>query len=146
MAQQTADLSYDVLWSRHFLSSLSGIQGANLLIGARAVAFNLHFQSIFTPDVRDSELGSVYSWPAGSVLLLLESFIPTERAQILVQASNHSGVVCILRQDQHSVTAASDLLSLRSYQCRLGALLPPKSLVLHPISCWQDFRWDSKPA
>ena len=23
---------------------------------------------------------------------------------------------------------------------------PPKSLVLHPMSCWQDSRWDSKPA
>ena len=28
---------------------------------------------------------------------------------------------------------------------RLVALLPPKSLVLHPMSCWQDSCWDSKP-
>ena len=115
LAQQTADLSYDVLWSRHFLSSLSGIQGANLLIGARAVAFNLHFQSIFTPDVRDSELGSVQSWPAWSALLLLDSF---EQLRELKSRCKRR----ILRQDQHSVSAASDLLSLPHCQSWLVAL------------------------
>ena len=32
----------------------------------------------------------------------LDSFEPTQRAQILVQVSNHRGVVWVLRQDQHS--------------------------------------------
>ena len=141
-----ADLSYHVLWSRHLLSFLCGILGADLLVGARAVVLNPHFLYFFSPDVRDSELGSVQSWPAGSVLLLLDSFEPTQRAQILLQASNHRAVVWVLSLDQHSVTATSDLLSLRSYQSRLVALLPLKSLVLHPMSCWQDLRWDSKPS
>ena len=145
LAQQMADLSYHVQWSRHLLSCLCGILGADLLIGARAVVFNPHFRYFFSPDVRDSELGSIQSWPAGSALLLLDSFEPTQRAQILVQASNHRGIVWVLRQDQTSVTAASDLLSLRRYQSLLVAL-PPKSLALHPMSCWQDLRWDSKHA
>ena len=90
-----ADLSYHVPWSRHLLSCLCGILGADLLIGARAVVFNPHFRYFFSPDVRDSELGSIQSWPAGSALLLQDSFAsePTQRAQILVQASNHCGVV-----------------------------------------------------
>ena len=46
----------------------------------------------------------------------------------------------------HSVTAALDLLSLRHYQSLLAAILPPKSLVLHPMSCHQDSRSDSNPA
>ena len=104
LAQQMADLSYHVPWSRHLLSCLCGILGADLLIGARAVVFNPHFRYFFSPDVRDSELGFVQSWPAESALLLLDSIEPTQRAQILVQASNHRGVVWVLRQDQNSVT------------------------------------------
>ena len=55
------------------------------------------------------------------------------------------GVLC---QDQQSVTAASDLISLRSFQSRLVAFLPAKStgIVLHAVASWQGQRWDSAPA
>ena len=132
LAQQMADLSYHVLWSRHLLSCLCCILGADLLVGAGAVVFNPHLQYFFSPDVLDSELGSIQSWPAGSALLLLNSFEPTQRAQILIQASNYLGVVWVLRQDQNSVTAVSDLLSLCHYQSRLVALLPQRAWFYTP--------------
>ena len=106
------------------------------------MVFNPHFRYFFSgsPDVRDSELGSIQSWPAES-LLLLDSFEPTHRAQILVQASNHRGVVWILRQDQNSVTAASDLESLRRYQSRLVALLPRRAWFYTPCHAGRIRVW-----
>ena len=44
------------------------------------------------------------------------------------------------------MTAASELISLRRFQSRLVALLPAKSMVLHPVACWQESLWDSAPA
>ena len=79
-------------------------------------------------------------------LLLLHLFVPTERAQILAQAAAHCSVVWVLRQDQQSVTAASDLISFRRFQSRLVALLPEKSMVLHPVACWQESLGDSAPS
>ena len=73
------------------------------------MAFNPHFQHFFSLDAIDLELGGVKSWPAVSDLLQLDSFAPTKGAQILAQESNHCGEVWVLRQDQQSVTAASDL-------------------------------------
>ena len=58
------------------VSVSSGPEGLDLLIGARVVAFNSHFQYFFSPHVPDSELGSVQSWLAGSALPLLDSFEP----------------------------------------------------------------------
>ena len=62
------------------------------------------------------------------------------------QASNHCGVVWVVRQDQYSGSAASDLLCLRHCQSWLVALVPVKSVVLNPMSCWplQDWHWFSK--
>ena len=40
LAQQRADLSYHVPWSRNLLSCLCSILGSDLLIGARDVVFN----------------------------------------------------------------------------------------------------------
>ena len=57
--------------SFHLLSCLCGILGADLLIGAQAVVFNPQFEYFFSPDVKDSELDSVQSWPAGSAQYLL---------------------------------------------------------------------------
>ena len=78
-AQQTAYDGVDhVRWSRHLLSCLRRTLGADLFIGARAVALNPHFQHFFSPDAIDLELGGVQSWPAVPALLLLDSFAPTE--------------------------------------------------------------------
>ena len=47
-AKQTADFNHHVPWSRHLLSCLRGILGADLLIGARAVVLNPHFQHFWS--------------------------------------------------------------------------------------------------
>ena len=119
------------------LSCLRGILGTDLLIGAQAVAFNPHFQHFLSSFAIDLELGGIHSWPAEQALLLIDSFAPTELAQILGQAATHC-MVWALRQNQQSVTAASDLISLRCFQSRLVALLPAKSMVLHHVECWQE--------
>ena len=109
--------------------------------------FNPHFQHCFSPEAMDMELGGVQFRPAVPARLLLDSFAPTEQAQILAQAAAHCSVVWVT-PDQQSVTAASDLISLRCFQSRLVALLPAKSMVLNPVSvaCWQKSLWDSAPA
>ena len=38
------------------------------------------------------------------------------------------------------------LIILRCFQPRWMALLPATSMVLHPVACWQELRWDSAPA
>ena len=84
--------------------------------------------------------------PAVPTLLLLDSFAPTELAQMPAQALNHCGMVWVLHQDQQSVTTASDLIFLHCFQSILVALLqvlPAKSMVLHPVACYQESRWDS---
>ena len=43
-------------------------------------------------------------------------------------------------------SAASDELSLRRFHSRLVALLLADSIVLHPMACWQESRWDSELA
>ena len=75
------------------------------------VAFNPHFQYFFSPDVRDSKLCFVQSLRGGSALLLLDSFAPTERTQILVQAKNCCGITGVMW-----ISRQADLLSLRSCQ------------------------------
>ena len=101
-----------------FVKLLCRILGADLLIGAQAVVFNPHFQHFFrvSPEAKDLELGCVQFWPAIPALLLLDSFAPTERAQILAHAATHCSLVWVLPQDQQSVTAASDLISLSRFQ------------------------------
>ena len=146
LAQQRADLEYHVPWSRHLLTCLRNILKVDILVGARAVVFNPHFQYFFSPDVKDSALGAVQSLPAGSALLLLHSFSPKERPRLLLQASQHGGAVWVLRQDQQSDAALSDVQILRRFRSRLVALLPSKSMVVHRPSCWQDALWDSEPA
>ena len=60
------------------LRYLCSILGADLLVGARAVVFNPHFRYFSSQDVQNSAIGSVQSWPAGSPLLLRDSFEPTQ--------------------------------------------------------------------
>ena len=127
-----------VRWSRHLLSYLR-VLGADLLIGTRAMVFNPHFQHFFSPEAIGLELGGVPFRPAVPALLPLDSFAPTERGQILAQAAAHCSVVWVLRQDQQP---ACD----RGFRLRLVALLPAKSMVLHPVACWQESLWDSAPA
>ena len=74
-------------------------------------------------------------------LLSCYSFAPGtnwERAQILEQALNHCGMVWILRQDQRSASAALSV--------SVGGSHPPKSMVLHTTSYWQNLLWDHSKA
>ena len=140
-AQQTANLSHHNPMSRHLLSCLQRVLGAlaYLLIGARAVAFKPLIWS--WGCARVSNIGQ-----QSRLILLLDSFEPNELAQILAQATTHCSMIWVLLQDQQSVTAASDLTSHCLFQSRLVTLLPAKSMVLHPIVCWQESRCHSVPA
>ena len=107
--------------------------------------FNPHFQHFFSSDVRDSELGSVKSWPSGSALLLLASFEPNDRAQIFFESLWHGiGFTSrlIVSLSSFGLAISSQLLSVVS----ISSSSTPKGMVLHPMSHWQDLRWDSKPA
>ena len=83
MRQRTADLDYYVLWNRHLLTCLRYVLKATCLVGARAITFNPHFSYFISPDSSDSVLGSSIGWPAESALLLLDSFMPLQREQLL---------------------------------------------------------------
>jgi len=98
--QRSADLEHYVPWNRHFLTCLRYTLGATLVAGARAVNFNPHFQYFSSPDPSDSRLGSEQCWPPAPVLLLLDSYEPSERARIIQQAVVHTDKVWILRLDR----------------------------------------------
>ena len=125
------------------MSCLCCILGADLLISARAMVFNPHFRYFFSPDVRDSELGSVQFWPAGSALLPLDQLRELKSwIKLRITRAWYGFYVRINTQSQWFRTYY--LFAIISLG--LVALLPPKSLVLHPMSCWQDSRQDSNPA
>ena len=144
--QRIADLSYQVPWNRHLLACLRYKLGVNLLVGSRAVTFNPHFPYFSSPDVSDSVLGSVQQWPVASALLLLDSFEPSKREQIIQQAAEHNNEVWILRLDRPSNSAALDMQLIRSKRATLTAVLPSKSLILHSPSCWSEAKWDAAPS
>ena len=145
-AQRRADLEYHVHWSRHLLTCLQKVTGATLLVGASAVTYNPHFQHFFSPIPGDDELGAVQGWPAVPALLLLDSFSPESRQNVLQSASNHGACVWILRQDQRKESALQDRRTLCSLGATLSALIPAKSLVLHGDGCWEEAKWDACPS
>ncbi len=69
------DLEYYVYLSRH-LASIRQATGAEALIGASAVTYNLHFTSFLSPFECDQSLGALSQWPDIPVLLVLGSFHP----------------------------------------------------------------------
>jgi len=146
LAQSSADLEYQVHWSRHLLACLRRITGAQLLIGARAVKFHPHFSFFISPDANDIFLGAADSWPDVPAVLIINSYPPTARSQILQQASTHGSPVWVLRQDESTHAAREELMVLRQKNAKLVAILPRDSLVLHDQRCWSCANWDSKPA
>ena len=144
--QQQADGDYHVPWSRDLLACLHRVLGVDFLLGARAVISNPHFSHFHSPEEVDIALGAVKHWPLLPALLLLDSFAPADRAQALTTASNHGREVYILRHDRPSPAAMEDLKTIRSMRACLLAIIPPKSLVLHSIQCWQTAQWDSVPS
>ena len=133
--QRSADLEHHVPWNRHFLTCLRYTLGATLVAGARAVNFNPHFQYFSSPDPSDSRLGSEQCWPPAPVLLLLDSYEPSERARIIQQAVVHTNKVWILRLDRPSGRAMEDMQLIRSKHAMLAAIVPAKSLILHSQCC-----------
>ncbi len=139
-----ADLEYYVHWSRHLLACISQVTGAEALIGASAVTYNPHFTSFLSPFECDQRLGALSQWPDVPVLLVLDSFPPFRRVQLLQQASMHGSGTWILRQ-QIGGKGEQDLLELRNMHAQVYAELPKKSRVLHKEGCWESASWDVFP-
>jgi hypothetical protein len=140
-AQRMADPEYYVHWSRHLLTSLRQATGAEALVGASAVTYNLHFTSFHSPFGCDQSLGALSTWPDVPVLLILDSFAPSRRAHLLQQASLHGPGTWILRQQAGGVWE-QDLHELRSMRAQMYAELPKRSRVLHKEGCWEQASWD----
>ena len=144
--QFRADLEHHVPWNRHFLACLQRTLGISLLAGARAVNTNPHYQYFSSPDPLDVSLGSEQSWPPVPVLLLLDSYKPSDREWILHQAAGHVNKVWILRLDNPSGRAVADMHLIRNKQAALAAIVSAKSLILHSHCCWSDAQWDAAPS
>ena len=92
-AQQDADRQCYVHWSRHLLANIQQVTGVELLIGASAVTFNPHFLHFVSPYLPDVRLRAASDRPKVPALLILDSFEPLLRHQVLAQAAAHpSGV------------------------------------------------------
>ena len=146
LAQEQADASYQVHWSRHFLACICTITGVELLVGARAVTYNPHFQQFYSPSPGDVQLGGVDQWPPVPALLLLDSFDPDTRHGVLQQAFKHPKEVWVLRQNSPLSSSAADMRMLTRLGARLCAQLPKKSLIHHSVRCWSESSWDTVPA
>jgi len=145
-SQDQADSEYHVPWSRHLLACLCHQLKVELLVGARAVAYNPHFHHFVSPESVDSSLGAVTQWPAQPALLLLDSFPPHHRSSVLRRAREHCCAVWILRSDKPSQRAVEDSMLLQRLGACLMLLLPARSLLLHDTSCWSEAKWDSVPS
>ena len=68
-------------------------------VQSRLTPHFLHFVSQYLPDVH---LGAAADWPQGPALLVLESFAPLLRRQVLAQAAAHPLVVWVLWQHKNN--------------------------------------------
>jgi ribonuclease HI len=139
-AQQVADLQHYVHWSRHLLANIREITGVDLLVGASAVTFNPHFPHFISPYLPDVHLGAAACWPQVPALLILDSFAPLLRQQVLTQAAAHSPGVWVLWQ--HKNNPDDSCLAALRQTARLYAELPKKSMILHKAECWETAAWD----
>ena len=87
--------------------------------------------------------GADAEWPQKTALLLIDSFAPPMRRQLLERAIAHGSVVWVLRQHQNPDDP--DLAILTTKAC-LYAELPKKSTVVHTTECWEAAAWDVKPS
>ena len=85
-------------------------------------------------------------WPAESVLLLLDSFTPSQREAITQQACDHTHEVWILRLDRPSHYAIAGMQLIRGKHASLVAVIPQNSRVLHAPSRWSDAKRDEAPS
>jgi len=143
-SQEMADDEYYVPWSRHLLACLRRTLAVDFIVGTRAVVSNPHYKHFFSPIETDSLLGAVTDWPPQPALLLLDCFAPEDRPNILEQAAKHGHTVWVLRLDQPSPWAISDIRKLRELRAERVVDLPAKSLVHHNAQCWSAAQWDSQ--
>ena len=143
-AQQDADQDYCVPWSRHFLANIRWITGSELLVGASAVTYNPHFLHFSSPYLADIHLGAVDEWPQVPALLVLDSFAPQLRCQMLERAVTHSPGVWVLRQQKGNPDEPGLAMLWRA--AHLYAELPKRSMVMHREGCWETAAWDVEPS
>jgi hypothetical protein len=146
MAQRLADGLWHVPWSRHLLACLHRITGAELLIGASAVARHPHFQHYVSPLHGDQSLGAVLDWPDDEALLLLDSFEPGDRPARWHKVDAHKQSVLILLQARPGAEHTRAHSALRGRNARQCAVLSAKSKVVHTDDCWSDAKWDAEQA
>ena len=142
-AQNDADIEFFVHWSRHLVAYLRQITGSELLIGASAVTYNPHFPYFSSPYSPDVHFGAAAEWPQKPALLIIDSFAPPMRRQLLERAIAHGSAVWVLRQHQNPDDP--DLAILSTKAC-LYAELPKKSTVVHKTECWEAAAWDVQPS
>jgi hypothetical protein len=124
---------------------LHRITGADLLIGARAVARHPHFQHYTSPVPGDQSMGAVLDWP-DIALLLLDSFEPDDRPALWHKVDAHKQSVWILLQARPGAELTRAHNALRCRSARQCAVLSAKSRVVHKDDCWSDPKWDSEQA
>ena len=145
MAQQSADVEYHIHWSRHLLACIREITGAQLLLGARAVAYNPHFSLFASPFAGDRWLGAVLEWPSTPLLFTPDSYDPAARQHVWQRLEQHRQPIWILIQERKSPAYERDLLTMRTRGAKLCLSLGPTCKVVHKPDCWADARWDTYP-
>ena len=93
----------------------------------------------YVPYSSNASLGSVPEWPQVPALLVLDSFAPQLRHQMLEKAA-------CLRQEtwtlRRHTSGPEDLnLAMLRRSAKLYAELPKKSMVLHREGCWESAAW-----
>ena len=126
------------------MASIRQITGADLLIGASAVNYNPHFLYFSSPYPPDAALGSMSEWPQVPALLVLDSFAPHLRHQMLEKATGHRQEMWVLRR--HASGPEDQNLAMLRRTAKLYAELPKKSRVLHRDGCWESAAWDVEPS
>jgi len=84
-------------------------------------------------------LGAAADWPQVPALLVLDSFEPQLRGQMLDRAAAHRPGVWVLWQHKNPDDPSLTILRRRA---KLYAELPKKSRVLHKAECWETAAWD----
>jgi hypothetical protein len=127
LAQQTADAEYHIHWSRHLLACIRDKTGAQLHLGARAVAYNPspYFPLFASPFVGDRWLGAVLEWPSVPLLFTPDSYDSAARQQVWQRLKQHRQPIWVLIQERSSPAYQRDLLILRTLDAQLCLSLGP---------------------
>ena len=145
LAQQTADAEYHIYWSRHLLACIREITGAQLHLGARAVAYNPHFPFFASSFAGNIWLGAVLEWPSVPLLFTPDSYDPAASQQVWQRLEQHRQPIWVLIQERSSPAYQRALLIMRTLGAQLCLSVGPTCKVVHESVCWADARWDTYP-